>query len=476
MGIFMNTEETKMLLYRYRKVENALIEIEKGTFHFASREKLNDPLEGYVRVFWKGDKAAWEGLFKNYICSTYHAVTMYLLAADKDILFHNTLLLDVHGFDDLPLGEVYKNLGEMFLEDADVQQLSNFYGKAERKVQCDELRLVLQFLHSKVLAMCIKKCIECGTIPEEEGGRLLKIYEKRKQTIIPEKLYQSLSEEAYDSYVVTCLKNAFDDMILYQYIRNGINNDEFLKGTMSCNTEGNEDANQHRKWMIIEVDFPKVYVEQMKELIYPEGFFVCFSGRNDDSAMWGNYANDHKGICLIYETSEEQALKIKKSDRFLSLNVKKVVYGREVIERNFFETFGRLTYPQIEGWLTGSGGVSKYYEVFRSKEEWRKKYWDAFEAKNYRKLKDWEHEEEYRIVIDNTFYEYKEPESRNLQYDPKALKGIIFGINTSEYDKMQIMKKLLERKDVFDDFTFYQAEYDDMNQKIVVREMGFWEL
>ena len=41
---------------------------------------------------------------------------------------------------------------------------------------------------------------------------------------------------------------------------------------------------------------------------------------------------------------------------------------------------------------------------------------------------------------------------------------------------MQIMKKLLERKAVFDDFTFYQAEYDDMNQKIVVREMGFWEL
>ena len=465
-----------MLLYRYRKVENAIKEIENGTFYFASRKELNDPLEGYVRVYWKGDKAAWEGLLRNYICSTYHAITMYLLAADEDTLFHNTLIVDIHGFDTVPLGEVYKNLGDKFLEDIEVQQLTEFYGKRETKVQYDELRLMLQFVHNKALVICIKSCLECGLIPEDEGRNLLEIFEKREQSVLTEKIYQSFSDEVYDNFMVKYLKDVFEDMIEYQYIKRGLNSKVFLYGNTSSGKDKNETARQHRKWMIIEVDFPKIYVEQMKELIYPEGFIVCFSGKNDDSAMWGKYADNHKGVCLIYETNEKQAIKIKLSNGFVSEKVKKVVYEGEVIERNFFETFGRLTYSQIKGWLTGSGGVSNCYEVFCNEEEWRKKYWDTFEAKNYRKLKDWEHEDEYRIVIDNTFYEYEEKESKIIQYDLKSLKGIVFGINTTEYDKMRIVEKLLEKKDVFDDFTFYQAEYDDSKQKIMVRKKEFWKL
>lgn len=48
-----------MKLYHYRSISSALLEIENGTFHFASKEELNDPLEGFVRVFWQGDKMAW---------------------------------------------------------------------------------------------------------------------------------------------------------------------------------------------------------------------------------------------------------------------------------------------------------------------------------------------------------------------------------------------------------------------------------
>ena len=51
-----------MVLYHYRSIENAIKEIRDCTFHFATRAELNDPLEGYVRVYWQGDKAAWEGL------------------------------------------------------------------------------------------------------------------------------------------------------------------------------------------------------------------------------------------------------------------------------------------------------------------------------------------------------------------------------------------------------------------------------
>lgn len=90
------SKEGKMKLYHYRSISSALLEIENGTFHFASKEELNDPLEGFVRVFWQGDKMAWEGLFRHYIYSVARALELYILKADDETLYHGTLVADVH--------------------------------------------------------------------------------------------------------------------------------------------------------------------------------------------------------------------------------------------------------------------------------------------------------------------------------------------------------------------------------------------
>lgn len=75
-----------MKLYHYRSIKSALLELENGTFHFASKEELNDPLEGFVRVYWQGDKAAWEGLFRHYIYSVAHTLEFYLLEAEESCI------------------------------------------------------------------------------------------------------------------------------------------------------------------------------------------------------------------------------------------------------------------------------------------------------------------------------------------------------------------------------------------------------
>ena len=43
-----------MILYHYRSIESALPEVENSTFRFASREELNDPMEGYLNIYWHG--------------------------------------------------------------------------------------------------------------------------------------------------------------------------------------------------------------------------------------------------------------------------------------------------------------------------------------------------------------------------------------------------------------------------------------
>lgn len=471
-----------MILYHYRSIESALLEVGNGTFHFASREELNDPIEGYVRVYWQGDKAAWEGLFRNYICSLSQAIDLYLLQCDEKMLHHKTLLVDLNQFDNVPLGNILKKLGEDFLADEEIQKLSAFYGNNKLKVRDEELQLIFHFIHSKALIRCIQKCKEYRTIPPEMANDLLNIFGTKEFKFPIGLMEAEVPNEEQRSKIAKLAKDTFEDMIDYQYIRFGFEDETFLYGKHK-NENGQIDnentiseARQHRNWFTITVDFPKVYINQLREMLYPESYVVCFSGKNNDSAMWGNYANNHKGVCLIYETDKNDCMVLQKKSRPLHLNVKPIRYEGEIIERNFFETFGRLTYNQIKTWLCGVGGISSAYNVFSDAEKWQNKYWEVYDIKTYRKLKAWESENEYRLALSNIFDEYSKPEDRNLCYEMKQLKGLIFGINTSEYDKKRIMEKLLEHKDELTNFKFYQAEYDDETQSIFIREKRLWKL
>lgn len=470
-----------MKLYHYRPIASALLEIGDGALHFSAREELNDPIEGYVRVFWQGDKAAWEGLFKNYICSVNQAIDLYLLQGNENMLHHKTLVVDLHLFDNVPLGGIWRDLGDKFLADRELQRLAAFYGDRKLRVDEEELQLILEFIHKKALILCIQKCLDYKTIPSEISNKLLEIFSSSEKIPFPFDLMEKeLSNEKQRAALARTFGNSMKDITEFQYVLLGFDDENFLYGKQLNLKEDHvkedsvPEARQRRNWMSIVSDFPKIYINQLKDLIYPESYVVCFSRKNNDSAMWGNYADRHQGVCLVYDTNELNVLYFNGHN--ISLPVKPVNYGGDLLERNFFETLGRLTIKQITTWLTGTEGLSSCYEAFSKEEAWRDRYWEIFEAKTYRKLKTWEHENEYRIVLPNTFYEFNEPQSRNLQYEYRALKGIIFGINTSEYDKKRIMEMLLKHADELLDFTFYQAEYNSEEQRIKIREKSFWKL
>ena len=148
--------------------------------------------------------------------------------------------------------------------------------------------------------------------------------------------------------------------------------------------------------------------------------------------MWGNYADCHKGVCLIYDTGDEAKLKV--GGRHIPLDVRAISYGGESINE-FFPDIRTIDQVQIREWLLGVDGVSSCYEAFSDVEEWRKRYWKIYDAKTYRKTKNWEHEKEFRVAVSNTFGEFDVPQKQNMSFDWNLLKGVIFGIRTSEYDK-----------------------------------------
>ncbi len=79
----------------------------------------------------------------------------------------------------------------------------------------------------------------------------------------------------------------------------------------------------------------------------------------------------------------------------------------------------------------------------------------------------WEYEHEYRFFMDEGFHQFANDE-RNISYDRKHLKGVVFGIKTSIQDKARILNAF--KGAGMKDYEIYQAEYDNEKQKIRIRK------
>lgn len=446
-----------MKLYRYRTIYSALLELDNGSFYFAAPAELNDPVEGYLKIFWQGDKPAWEGLLKNFVCSFFFGLKTHLLmsgrfAASKNFfsdLQTKIILQDIHQFDDSPLRHIFKELGENFLSIDSVQAVVDFYGNDKIKCYGRELEFILRTVTDDVCRLCVQKCKDLSLIRADFN----------------EKFFDVAYEISFDE-----LKNVSDAerKLRIDEIEN-LNFDLMESGflALKLNRRHVADAEYDLKQRILWLQFifPRLYVEQLKEIMYPNGYVVCFSDTPTNSAMWGNYADNHKGICFIYET---ETIDGREFIPFAakSLEVKPIKYSANFITRNFFDTLRHLKFIRAEDWLTGKGGVKSCKLDEASANE----YDDDYQEKFYRKLNDWNYEHEHRIFLSDRFYRYGDKFSRKLRYNPKTLTGIIFGIRTTLDDKLKLIQKLERFGKTVRNFDFFQAEFDDETQLISVRE------
>lgn len=117
---------------------------------------------------------------------------------------------------------------------------------------------------------------------------------------------------------------------------------------------------------------------------------ICsFSKKYDDTKMWSHYANSHKGICLVFDREE-----LVNSSNFLSVEETVVEYK---------ESLPLVTVVSDESNIYLEG--------------------DDLNKISTSKLIDWKDEEEIRYTI--RFH--NKNALRSIPFNPKALKGIIFG-------------------------------------------------
>lgn len=444
-------------------------ELDKQEIFFQEPEKLNDPMEGFIDFVFKGDKTIWKNFFKHYILCFEWLFQNYIIFGENEIKLEIKHIPIFKSYDELETLE-YKQLINNITKDC-----FSIYGKLIDKISIrttpitkDELHTYLQVFHFGLYETIQR-------VYESDG--LMKVREEIKDidkdminnTIESIENIEKLIEEhgvEKANRLYQSKKSWYDTMIFKIY----------------CNTKTNTPN------MNFILNFYSYYLEAVKRITFPKNYVASFLDNPHNSSVWGNYGENHTGICLIFESNENEQLtflnsKIGEGSKGAilekqSLKFERIDYKEEYEEVNFFESFGLLNESKIiSTWYIGESETDDsplLDKVFGNIEKWRSKHWKKYHKNKLIKTKDWEYENEYRITYNN-LQEYEvEDKYRKLKYDFNSLKGIIFGIKTPMEEKckiIEIIKKKCEKNNRVN-FEFYQAYYCEVNKNIQSRDLN----
>ena len=207
-------------------------------------------------------------------------------------------------------------------------------------------------------------------------------------------------------------------------------------------------------------DFTTDYLRQIEQLMWPKWYTACFSKSNSNSSMWANYADNHAGVCLIFETeagTDGETIRLNQITGygfsrdeetrehwdFVPKQFKDVNYAENIWRGRFaVRSIGMLPLGVLmKLWYTDDIGnksdCASHIKDSASQEEWRNSYFDAFQRDISIKTKDWEHEQECRLILFSMLDDLSDSRKRALRYEFQSLKGIIFGIRTTNEEKIQ---------------------------------------
>lgn len=425
-------------LYRYRSID-AIIkykELEESYFYFSDINNLNDPMEGDMDIYWDGDEILWKNFFRHYILCLGSLYFQGSISSKSDSLTKNDINILIT--DNVLTSDLYKNLYKSvykrLIRNEEIIKVINVL--SFWKVDKNTLLYYLESIHLIILDEIINRFTSFGLIVADHSN-------------IANQVKIFIPNEQYDSTSI---------LRIPEPIRiNLVSSRLLLKHKLRS---PNKNFN-----ILMYMEFPMLYIERLLELVRPNAYMVCFSYTHRNSSMWGHYADDHKGICLIFDESLE--FELKKFDESI-IGIKKIDYFNKSIPVNFFE-FIRID-ECLAFWYIDGKKESKMYSK-RLDPQWFTNFSNLYELVYTRKYSDWKDEREARGLLMDYSDKFKNKDTRKISYPRNLLKGIIFGVNTSEQDKIKILDILAKhREDLIPDFKVYQSYFDiEKNNKFIKR-------
>ena len=470
----MGNEMTEV--YRFRDIEKLLgkryCELERQTIYFANPDQLNDPMEGVRDIVWRGDKIVWTNLFKHYaFCLNNFLLSFRVLGNYGELEARHISIMG--RWDEPPaslMAELFNIVWNKIYEELGLSLLIENLERREREVRSSELQHYLYLSHFPMIARIQEAHVVYGLAPEEER---LECQNLPLNALLEGSDYFELLHQLESEH-----ENFSENWFLHmQQVTTG----QRLKLKYSLR-QTRADTFERNKQLVL-FDFTDTYIEQLGKLLWPHWYAACFTRTYSNSSVWANYTDGHRGVCLIFETDEspggislevERVTNrsinskgdIKENWGFAPMIFHDIDYKDRPISIEFFRNMGRLPVPALmKLWYTDEeGNISECASHFCSGNEeatWMQNYWGDFIRNTRVKSQDWSYENESRLILYSPHEETLKNERRLLKYNFESLKGIIFGIRTSDEDKLRIIEIIRNKclNNNRTDFKFFQAFY-----------------
>ena len=456
--------------YRFRSTQQLLDEkykeLESQTIYFASPDQLNDPIEGFRDLVFTGDEIVWSNLFKHFVYSFQLAYLMPMVLEDaidlatEDIPLMRWSLMGSQGHTDdaeFDFSHIWNAARRM-----SVGELIEKIVETEHNVRYRELLFYLEDVHAAAITAAQEILFEQGGALATNKSTRMELIEN--WSLIRSKYFGLIQNISNVSSIDASAE------ILQQFT-------EELRLTLKYNRRKSPNDLFDRNNQLLSFDFPDLYGKKIWKLLWPEWYAACFTRNYKNSSMWGNYGNQHEGVCLIFEVVEGEKGHTLALDQEMAFH--DVNYVDKIGEVDFFRSLGNVSDEALLNlcYADDAGEISRcaaHLRVDSDHGSWRSRYYDSFYHAITTKTRDWEYEEESRLILKAQYERSLCVPCRSQRYDFNSLKGVIFGIRTSDEDKIRIID-ILEGKCTESrrsDFKFYQAYYSPQSGEIRKYEMS----
>ena len=472
-------------IYRFRTLDQLLTnyqELTKQEIYFATQDQLNDPVEGRHDIVWQGDEIVWLNLFKNYTYCIHSFLLLVNTGSSQTFLSKENI--PVYGRWDIHptpwWGEPFKRAWAEVQVSLNLTEICQKLADGQHQVRSTPLVSMLYTLHAKMIEKVHEVHVEFKLARKTEllyklapyGVPLLSQIENSSK-----KLRMGINCSGLSGQIVPHNHQILDKLIL-----------EHKHMHIDCQL-----SPLIKNWLLLLLDFPSLYVEQLSRLLWPQWYTACFAKSYHNSSVWAHYADNHKGICLIFEADEVAgqcglSLKNTKGNRseggeiledwgFNFMELHDVNYLDRPEKIDFFSALGRMSVSDmVKLWFTNEDGdTSECVPASIDEEARRRSYWDNPSGDVVLKSKDWEYESECRLIMSGRLEHPFYANCRNFMYRFSSLKGVIFGIRTSDYSKLKIIDVIHEKCQIEGkaEFGFFQAYFDSENGRIEKYEIPF---
>jgi hypothetical protein len=474
----MNVTDERMF-YRFRPTDALLDkhqELEKQEIYFSSPAEMNDPIEGFKDLFWRGDHIVWRHFLRHYLLCLMKTVTIAVIAgADyKSSMSNDWIFSTWRNLATPQMRDIYERICAEFFGSYGLSSLPDLIADSNYTFRRDDLEFILRSIHGFAISTIFDFFRKEKMIPQTAATPLASISAEETINSLKQTLKNiAKNDEGLDAKAFGALFNAaghvFRQALLLRYLA---------------------ESDESRAWHALYFSFPELYLDRVGDLLFFDWYSASFVADPSHAAMWGNYANGHKGVCLQFRakanpggpptlnlyglngaSGNKAGITMTSGPRTLTFD--KVSYVENFEPIDFFRNLGRPTMINLrEEWYTdASGNVSNSAGLlFTHEAQWRQQYLESFSKTMSAKLHDWRHEDEYRLTLTSALDLFSNKEDRKLTYNFADLEGIVFGIRTPLEAKERIIKIIGDKckAEGRQSFAFSQATYSPDSGKIVV--------